>query len=122
MTTDLEDALAALAWLVEAGADEAVGDAPLNRLQTKAAAHTSHPPREGGSKSTKQISGRGDASALVTPPRKIFAQPRSDFSTLPQGEGVKKAGRSAAVSPTSVLNSHAHDNDHIGRAMEIARA
>src|SRR4051812_9951675 len=123
------DNLGALAWLVEAGADEAVGEAPVNRFQAKTSNQTSNPPLEGGSKSAKQISGRGDASTLVTPPRKILARTRSDFSTLPQGEGVKSGRvggnatpRRPAVTPTSVLNPHAHDNDHIGQALEIANA
>src|SRR5689334_11962411 len=104
------DSLGALAWLVEAGADEAIGEAPVNRFQAKASAP--HPPLEGGSKSAQQISGRGDTSASETPPRKILAQRRSDFSTLPQGEGGKSgptftqsaAPKKPRVTPTSVLN------------------
>lgn len=30
------DPLATLAWLVEAGADEAIGEAPVNRLNARA--------------------------------------------------------------------------------------
>src|SRR5579863_6146299 len=33
-----EDALATLAWLIEAGADEATAETPVNRLATKPAA------------------------------------------------------------------------------------
>ncbi len=41
----------------------------------------------------------------------------------PQGEGWKESrAAKESVKPTSVLNPHASDNDHIGRAMEIARA
>jgi hypothetical protein len=61
MQTNL-DTLDVLAWLVEAGADEAVGEGPVNRLQAKAASRTSNPPLEGGSKFAKRsarISGRG---------------------------------------------------------------
>src|SRR6476469_6403885 len=86
--------LAALAWLVEAGADEAVGEAQINRFQAKAA-RVSNPPLEGGSKNQSE------------PARGFF-------------EGG--AARKPAVRPTSVLNPHAHDNDHIGRALEIANA
>jgi uracil-DNA glycosylase family 4 len=109
--------LGALAWLVDAGADEAMGEEPVNRFQAKAS--SSHPPLEGGSKSAQRISGRGDAAAVVTPPRKIAAPTRSGFSTLPQGEGVK---RNASVRPTAVLNPLTSDNDHLGRAIEIANA
>ena len=85
--TATSDTLSALAWLVEAGADEAIGEAPVNRLVAKA------PPR-------------------IDPSPKSAAQ----ISTLPQGEGNKRP----SVTPTSVLNPLASDNDHIGRAMEIA--
>lgn len=113
--------LAALAWLVEAGVDEAVGEAPVNRFQAKAGAPTSHPPLEGGSKNqsapARGFFGEGSHPRSTTnDPSPKFAP---QISTLPQGDGVK---RRASVSPTSVLNPHAHDNDHIGRAMEIARA
>ena len=104
------DALDELAWLLDAGADEAVGDEPVNRFVAKA---TSHPPLEGrdrdsgrASKSAEQISGRGKPQAPGISPSPKFA---SQISTLPQGEG--KSGASAA--PPS---------DHIGRAMEIAAA
>jgi len=38
MTASREESLAALNWLVEAGADEAVGDAPVDRFSARAAA------------------------------------------------------------------------------------
>src|SRR5262249_3818893 len=43
------------------------------------------------------------------------------------GEGGKlpsafAAPKKPSVTPTSVLNPHAHDNDHIGRALEMANA
>jgi len=51
------------------------------------------------------------------PPSGFAARP------LPQGQGEKRtAARKPSVTPTSVLNPHAHDNDHIGRALEIANA
>jgi len=121
------DLLSALAWLVEAGADEAVGEAPVNRFQTKASALSPHPPLEGGSKnqsaSARGFFGEGSQAPRNHPSPKSASQ----ISTLPQGEGRRSdwqaessAGRRPAVTPTSVLNPHAHDNDHIGRALEVA--
>jgi uracil-DNA glycosylase len=79
MTRPAEDPLSTLAWLVEAGADEALLDEPVNRLKN-------NPPLEGGSKSAHQISGRGNApTARPSPSPKT----PSAFSTLPQGEGHK---------------------------------
>jgi DNA polymerase len=100
----LPDSLSALAWLVDAGADEAVLDAPVDRFASI------RPPLEGGPKSNssaseKMISGRGHFSTGGTGPSPKFA---SQISTLPQGEGK---GSSAT-----------NDSDHIGRAMEIAAA
>jgi DNA polymerase len=86
------NSLAALAWLVEAGADEAVGEAPVDRLQLRPA---THPPLEGGSKNSS-------------------ATARGFF-----GEGSRSP---RSVTPTSVLNPLASDADHIGRAIEIAAA
>jgi len=74
--------LAALAWLVEAGADEAIGEEPVDRFAAKKPGPTPHPPLEGGSKFAEQISGRGPATSNITPPRSSYAA-----STLPQGEG-----------------------------------
>ena len=83
------DSFSALAWLVEAGADEAIGEAPVNRLVAKA------PPQ--ASLSTKSA---------------------AQVSTIPQARSAEPARPS--VTPTSVLNPLSSDNDHIGRAMEIA--
>jgi uracil-DNA glycosylase len=88
--------LRALAWLVEAGADEAVLEEPVNRLAAKA---SSHPPLEGESKNPKRSEGffgEGVGAERPSPSPKSAAQ----ISTLPQGEG----------------------GDSIGRAMEIAAA
>ncbi|HEX3483445.1 MAG TPA: uracil-DNA glycosylase [Micropepsaceae bacterium] len=66
-----ERSLAALRWLIEAGADEAIAEEPVNRFAPK------HPsPREGES--------------VPSPPRTAFVRP-----TLPQGEGGKRAAASA---------------------------
>lgn len=76
------DPLAALAWLADAGADEAVLDQPVNRFVEKAAVQ-SHPRLAAGSKSAQQISGRGPTPARTeAPPPKPHAAP-----ALPQGEG-----------------------------------
>ncbi|MBV8799032.1 MAG: uracil-DNA glycosylase [Alphaproteobacteria bacterium] len=105
----LQDQLATLAWLVEAGADEAVGEAPVNRFQAKGAAAKNYP----SPKSASQIS----SSAAI---RGLNPQGESgkSLSTFAQSAAPKKPG----VTPTSVLNPHAHDNDHIGRALETANA
>jgi DNA polymerase len=41
----MQDALETLHWLIEAGADEAIGETPVNRLQAKATAAVPMPPR-----------------------------------------------------------------------------
>ena len=96
------DTLSTLAWLVEAGADEAVLEEPVNRLVAKA-----HPLPMGGSKSAEQISGRGSAQ---TPGPAPSPKMPSASSILPQGEGAKGSAPAAV------------DTDSIGRAMEIATA
>jgi DNA polymerase len=105
-----EESLAALAWLVDAGADEAVGDVPVDRL-TAVARATPHPPLEGGSKSAKQISGRGLADARSYPSPKM---PMA-FSTLPQGEGGKPVLADRTTSSPPVF-----DSDEIGNAQKLA--
>jgi uracil-DNA glycosylase family 4 len=91
----MQDALSALAWLVEAGADEAIGETPVDRFAVRAKANpppTSDPPLEGGSKFAKQISGRGEQPARYPSPKNP-----SDFSTLPQGEGRDAIGDALAL-------------------------
>src|SRR5689334_1598853 len=77
------DSLSALAWLVEAGADEAIGDAPVNRFQAKAN-RESNPPPEGGSKSVTR-SGADFGEGSRQPAAKNYPSPKtpSPFSTLP---------------------------------------
>jgi|KBSMisStaDraftv2_1062788.scaffolds.fasta_scaffold34434_4 uracil-DNA glycosylase family 4 len=136
MATDYTDSLAALAWLVEAGADEAVGETPLNRFQVKASASSSHPLLEGGSKnqsaSARGFFGEGSQVQKNYPSPKSASQISSSAATRglnPQGEGRRLGDsseplgtRKRSVTPTAVLNPHTHDNDHIGRALEIANA
>jgi DNA polymerase len=113
-----------LLWLVEAGADEAVGEAPINRFQAKAAissTQTSPSPLAGAIDANARARSHweGGESRVRTPP------PPSGFAArpLPLREGERKtAAQRESVRPTSVLNPHAHDNDHIGRALEIANA
>ncbi|HUB84285.1 MAG TPA: hypothetical protein VL971_01225, partial [Rhizomicrobium sp.] len=75
------DPLSALAWLVEAGADEAVGTEPVNRLVAKP-----HPPLEGGGSvsvpTSKRETLRGGVEAPASRPNPSpkFA---SQMSTLP---------------------------------------
>jgi DNA polymerase len=96
------DTLSTLAWLVDAGADEALVDKPVNRLTAKA---PNHPPLEGGSKREAFRVG------VTSPPPKHNPSPKmpSAFSTLPQGEGGRKTS-------SPILT------DNIGHAQELARA
>jgi uracil-DNA glycosylase len=94
------DSLEALAWLLDAGADEACGDEPVNRFTSKAIAPTLPSPLAGEGNLKSQTSNWEGARAVQSPPPSRFAA-----RPLPQGEGEKTA-----------------PSDHIGRAMEIAAA
>ncbi len=82
-----------LAWLLESGADEAIGETPVDRFVVKAAL-PSHPPLEGGSKNpeprarersdARDFSGRGPAATAPTHPAPKSAP---QMSPLLQGEG-----------------------------------
>ena len=78
--SDRDDSLSLLRWLVEAGADEAIADAPINRFAQGAqrAARASGAPGEGGS--------------LPLPEARMRA------STLPQGEGSKISAEAVSLS------------------------
>jgi len=98
------DSLSALAWLVDAGADEAVLEEPVDRFVVKP-----NPPLEGGgrnsdrpSKKPTAFSGKGTQPSQPDPSPKFAAQ----ISTLPQGEGAHAASTT----------------DPIGSAMEMAAA
>jgi len=98
VTGHLDNPLATLNWLVEAGADEAIAAEPVNRLVAK-----SNPPLEGGSKLASRSGdnfGEGSIGRNNPSPKMPSA-----FSTLPQGEG-----RSTALIP----------GDAIGGAMQAA--
>ena len=87
------DTLSTLAWLVDAGADEAIGEEPVNRLTVKTPIH---PPLEGG---LKREAFRGGVNSPLP------------FSTLPQGEGKKNSSAATSVA-----------TDNIGVAQELAAA
>jgi DNA polymerase len=77
----VKDSLSTLNWLVEAGADEAVADAPVDRLVAKP-----NPSLEGGSKLASRSGGNfgeGSTARAKSPSPKM----PSAFSTLPPGEG-----------------------------------
>ncbi len=82
-----DDPLAALAWLVDSGADETIGNEPVNRLVAKAAAP--NPPLEGGSK-TRSVLGEGSARSAVPPARSVTTypspKPAAPVLAVPQGE------------------------------------
>jgi uracil-DNA glycosylase len=99
--------LAALAWLVESGAGEAIGELPVDRFVQQVPLH---PPLEGGSKANSRTSGNSPSGRDMPRPR-LDPSPKtpSVFSTLPQGEGGNQAG-------------HLPDEDSIGTAMALAAA
>jgi uracil-DNA glycosylase family 4 len=100
------NALAQLAWLVEAGADEAMGDEPVNRFaKTSASQNPSPPTGEGGHRSAQRNDDREGGRSQPPSPSHFASRP------LPQGEGGKQASILAPVSSGS---------DLIGHAMEIA--
>jgi DNA polymerase len=81
------DSLAALAWLIEAGADEAIGDTPVDRFALKAKPVPSfNPPLEGGSK-TRSVLREGPARSAAGTSAYPSPKSASQISTLPQGEG-----------------------------------
>ncbi|MBV9045895.1 MAG: uracil-DNA glycosylase [Alphaproteobacteria bacterium] len=63
MPASREETLSALNWLIEAGADEAIGDVAPDRFRA-----TTNPPVEGGSKSATPITVRGPAPTPAKPP------------------------------------------------------
>ena len=108
-------ALAALAWLLDAGADEAVGEEAVNRFAKANASEvaTRHPPLEGGSKNPRaqreDFSGRGPDAISGPSPKFASANASADkprISTLPRGDG-------GANTPST---------DNVSHAMEVAAA
>ncbi len=109
MSSDVSP-LVALNWLLDAGADEAIGEVPVDRFVVK-----SNPPLEGGSKNSSaatNFSGRGPTpSATPDPsPKKLSA-----FSTLPQGEGKKPLAQIRPGDTAPLITT-----DGIASATEIA--
>ena len=88
----MQDALSALTWLVEAGADEAMGEVAMDRFAARKA--PTNPPLEGGSKNPKDFSGRGHAPVTEFRPS---PKPAARVSTLPQGEGKDEIGDAIAL-------------------------
>jgi uracil-DNA glycosylase family 4 len=78
-----EQSLSALRWLLEAGADEAIAEEPVNRFRIPSA------PVGGSLPSTRS---GANAAALPLP------QARQRASTLPQGEDKKSASEAVSLS------------------------
>ena len=93
------DALDELAWLVDAGADEAIGEEPVDRMRAKPKL-PSPLTGEGDLKSRPAASNREGGGAAKTPPPNRFA-----VRPLPQGDGGKQSSAST---------------DSIATAMELA--
>lgn len=88
------DSVSTLAWLVEAGAGEAIGEEAVDRF----AARKPDPPKDGGPKNPKDFSESGSSRMAGTGPSPIFA---AQIPALPQAQG--------------------READSIGTAMELAK-
>jgi uracil-DNA glycosylase family 4 len=87
---DRERALATLTWLMEAGADEAIAEEPVNRFASRASsAQQTH--------ASAHDNERLRGEAIASPPRAGFSP-----SPLPQGEAGKRAASAEAVSLSTV--------------------
>jgi DNA polymerase len=95
------DTLSALAWLVEAGADEAIGETPVNRFAKK----SPHPPLEGGSKADSRDSAKMASVRGVSQSPPTRSSPPA-MNTLPHKGGGKEK----------------EEADGIGNAQAVARA
>jgi DNA polymerase len=97
------DALAALSWLLDAGADEAIGEEAVNRF----------------AKATPVGEAKGRPSATVST---VTASPKP-FSTLPRGEtGARSPGFAQTRAAAPMTGAHAPSTDNISHAMEVAAA
>jgi len=105
------DSLAALAWLVEAGADEAIGDEPVNRFAVKKPARTqteySPSPLEG--EGVRQRGSDGGRVGGVSKPVQPSPIPPTRPATL-------------FASPGDLPFMGGGDEDNIGTAQSLARA
>ena len=75
----MQDTLSALAWLVEAGADEAIGETPVDRFALKPKATTNPPLRSNPPLERVEICERSDADfgdgynlSGTAPPRNLL--------------------------------------------------
>jgi uracil-DNA glycosylase len=95
----MDDTLATLNWLVEAGADEAIADQPVNRM----AQRPTIPSPLAGEGNSSRVSATnwegGKTKGITPPPSRIAARP------LSQGEGEKDAigGAMAAAGAANSL-------------------
>jgi DNA polymerase len=85
----VQNSLSALAWLIDAGADEAVGEAPVDRFAARSAAARAQPPLKEGS------TGFSGSEPTSTPPRSSskFAP---ESPAPPQGQGGDGIGDAIA--------------------------
>jgi len=121
------DSLAALAWLVEAGADETIGEEPVNRFAAKAKqAPTSHPPLEGGSKSPNQSGGLfGEGYAETRATTHPSPKSASQISNLPAAPSasprqMRHAWPAEAASEGGPQGEGGNERDSIGTAHTLA--
>ncbi len=84
----MQDALTTLNWLVEAGADEVIGDAPVNRLQAKAP--------------TIPMPAKQAAPVFTPAPGKVPAAPQSD--TVGDAQALAATATSLADLKTAIEN------------------
>ena len=106
----MKDSLSTLNWLVEAGADEAIAEAPINRLATR----TAIPSPLAGEGSSSRVNAKNweGGSARTPPPSRVAARPprdalgRASVLRTPQGEGESVdaiGGAMAAAAATTDL-------------------
>ena len=115
----MQDALSALTWLVEAGADEAIGEVAIDRFAAKKP--TTNPPLEGGSKNAEHFSGRGTAPVTEFRPS---PKPAARVSTLPAPPKGFAAASETHLARRSFSEGgpQGEGGDSIGDAIALARA
>src|SRR5438270_869029 len=96
----MDDTLATLNWLVEAGADEAIADQPVNRMAQRPTIPSPFA-GEGNSSRVSATNWEGGKTKGITPPPSRIAAP-----PLPQGEGEKDAIGSAMAGAGAAQGDH----------------